>query len=474
MILTEFLPTPDTNEPMPRPYLILPVENQVRELDAKILLACVAAQRGFSSIIGWRGLIDARVGRFPPSVYLAKSMSRENTKMFRINRKLGHTVIAWDEEAVVHYPAQIYYARRIGTEALKLIDVFIAWGEDNRELLQAHPNFDTKDIRVLGNPRADLLRHDMCSYFDQDAAAITREHGDFILVNTNFGSVNGYADRLNLVRSHGGNASESPLGRGASGMPPDYARGLFDYRRQVIQAFAELVPKIAQAFPDTAVILRPHPAENHAYWRNKFADSANVHITAEGNVIPWLLAARCLVHNGCTTAVEGSLLGTPIISFVPIDDPRYEFELPNKLGDRAVSADAVIEHIAAAYDDTQPRCTSPQAHALLSRFIRPMDETLAAHKIVDVISERIQLARPTRVSNRLPGIARAEFRSATKRIQTLAGVAQYSRGFVRQRFPEISLTKMQDKADRLTKLINGKHALVVSAREPDLFEINKR
>jgi surface carbohydrate biosynthesis protein len=93
---------------MPRPYLILPVENQVRELDAKILLACVAAQQGYASIIGWRGLVDARIGRFPPSVYLAKSMSRENTKMFRINRKLGHTIIAWDEEAVVHYPAQVY------------------------------------------------------------------------------------------------------------------------------------------------------------------------------------------------------------------------------------------------------------------------------------------------------------------------------------------------------------------------------
>ena len=459
---------------MPRPYLILPVENQVRELDAKILLACVAAQQGYASIIGWRGLVDARIGRFPPSVYLAKSVSRENTKMFRINRKLGHTIIAWDEEAVVHYPAQVYYARRIGTEALKLIDVFIAWGDDNRELLQAHPNFDTEDIRVLSNPRADLLRQDMSSFFDQDAAKITREHGDFILVNTNFGSVNGYADRLNLVRNGGRNASESALGRGASGMPPDYARGLFDYRKQVMQAFEKLLPRIAQAFPDTRVVLRPHPAENHTLWRNNFSHISNVHVLADGNVIPWLLAARCLVHNGCTTAVEGSLLGTPIISFVPIDDPRYEIELPNKLGRRALSIEAVLDHISAAYTGIRTRCIPPEAHALLSRYIRPMDETLAAEKIVDVISEQVNLANPTTTSNRLIGFARAEFRSATKRIQSVVGVARYSRGFVRQRFPEISLTKMQDKADRLTTLIKGKHPLVVSAREPDLFAISQR
>ena len=33
--------------------LIIPVENQVRELDPKLLLACIAARRGFTSYIGF-------------------------------------------------------------------------------------------------------------------------------------------------------------------------------------------------------------------------------------------------------------------------------------------------------------------------------------------------------------------------------------------------------------------------------------
>ena len=48
---------------------------------------------------------------FPPSIYLAKSMTRANLTILRIKRKLGHQVAAWDEEAVVHYPQQIYYAQ---------------------------------------------------------------------------------------------------------------------------------------------------------------------------------------------------------------------------------------------------------------------------------------------------------------------------------------------------------------------------
>ena len=43
------------NEPIST--LILPVENQTRELDAKLLLACAAAERGFPVIIGSRALI---------------------------------------------------------------------------------------------------------------------------------------------------------------------------------------------------------------------------------------------------------------------------------------------------------------------------------------------------------------------------------------------------------------------------------
>ena len=41
--------------------LIIPIENQVRELDPKLLLACIAARRGFSSIIGLHREIDFRI-----------------------------------------------------------------------------------------------------------------------------------------------------------------------------------------------------------------------------------------------------------------------------------------------------------------------------------------------------------------------------------------------------------------------------
>jgi surface carbohydrate biosynthesis protein len=55
--------------------LLIPVENQVREFDAKLLLACIAARRGFSVVIGSRREMEFRIASFPRSLYLSKSMT---------------------------------------------------------------------------------------------------------------------------------------------------------------------------------------------------------------------------------------------------------------------------------------------------------------------------------------------------------------------------------------------------------------
>jgi hypothetical protein len=55
-----------------KPVLLIPVENQVRDLDAKLLLACIAARRGLPSIIGPKREVEARIANFPRSIFLSK------------------------------------------------------------------------------------------------------------------------------------------------------------------------------------------------------------------------------------------------------------------------------------------------------------------------------------------------------------------------------------------------------------------
>jgi len=79
--------------------LIIPVEIQVREMDAKILLSCVAAERGFPVIIDSRAYVHYQVASIPRGVYLAKSLRTLSIRMFKILRQLGHEIVAWMKKA---------------------------------------------------------------------------------------------------------------------------------------------------------------------------------------------------------------------------------------------------------------------------------------------------------------------------------------------------------------------------------------
>ena len=114
--------------------LIIPVENQVRELDPKLLLACIAARRGFASYVGSRREFHFKITSFPRGIYLSKSIPGASDMMFRIMRHLGHEVVAWDEEALVHLPAETYYSRCLSPAAMAHVSRLCAWGEDIAEL----------------------------------------------------------------------------------------------------------------------------------------------------------------------------------------------------------------------------------------------------------------------------------------------------------------------------------------------------
>lgn len=445
--------------------LIIPVENQVRELDAKLLVAVLAAQEGWTSVIGSKWSIHERIGRFPPSIYIAKSFIQRDVKMLEIMRRIGHYVIAWDEEAVVTFPPEIYYARRVGRGAFNVIDLLVAWGEDNRDLLYGHPECRRETVHVLGNPRADLLRPEMRELFQDRVNELRREYGDFILVNTNFNAVNCYLTNWNLLYMDQG---EWVRGYGAAGMPEDYVKGRFEYKQAMFEAYRALIPAIAEAFPNRRIILRPHPSENHDFWRRLLGGYANVEVNSKGNVVPWLIASDCLIQSGCTTAVEGFLLGTRIVSFVPVEDQGYEFGLPNKLGTPCRTADEVMAAIRDPAPDSDPGGTRRR---LVDRAIFGFEGELASARLLTLLPRRSPYASLTRLLSRISGIRAAEKRAGKKREKMRAGDPRYSADYRRQRFPRLEVATLQEQAERLRRITGAPRPVKVRCRYEDIFEV---
>ena len=93
-----------------------------------------------------------------------------------------------------------------------------------------------------------------------------------------------------------------------------------------------MIPALAKAFPGYTIVVRPHPTENPEIYHDIASDCERVKVTNEGNVVPWLLATRALVHNSCTTGVEAYMMRIPAITYRASIDETYDlgfYRLPN-------------------------------------------------------------------------------------------------------------------------------------------------
>ena len=103
---------------------------------------------------------------------------------------------------------------------------------------------------------------------------------------------------------------------------------------------------IALAKSGQKVIVRPHPSENITVWKNKTKNySKNIKIIRSGNIIPWLMASKLVIHNGCTTAIEGTFLNKTVISYRPNKNLNVETYLPNAISISIESEEDVVEFI---------------------------------------------------------------------------------------------------------------------------------
>ncbi len=433
--------------------LIIPVENLVRELDAKLVLALLATRRGFTSFIGSRLEIDFRISRFPRAIYLSKSMTARSLKMFRIMSLLGHHITAWDEEALIHPPDDVYFSRRMSAESIRYVADLFAWGEENAELWRRYPHLP-RNIRIhlTGNPRGDMLRPELRSTFEHEADLLRREHGRFLLINTNFSFVNPFFPEQGLLRPDKKGPDGRPAyGRAAIGMKREFVERLHRHKLAVFKSFIEMIPALQEAFPELNVIIRPHPVENPAVYHQIADLHPGIKVINKGNVIPWLLAAVAVIHNGCTTGVEAYMLEVPAISYRAAGDRQLDetfYKLPNFVSHQCFSLSELSETIGQIASGRLGAASGEERRALMAYHLASQDGPMACELILDRLEQIDKdldtTPLPSR-AKRVKGAFLAHKRWAKKRIKALKPGSKYRPEFQRYRFPEISLKEMKKR-----------------------------
>jgi surface carbohydrate biosynthesis protein len=458
--------------------LIIPVENQVRELDPKLLLACIAAQHGFAVIIGSHREIDFSITSFPRSLYLNKSMTKSNLKMFRIMEKIGHEILTWDEEALVHLPAETYYSRRLSPTAIRYNSHLFAWGEDNADLWRKYPDIPADmPIHITGNPRCDMLRPELRSFYQEEADEIRKTCGKFILVNTNFNHVNAFFPAQNLFAPTSVAGEEPQFGKAGKGMSREYAEGLRDHKQAIFTAFKELIPTLEQAYPEHTIVVRPHPTENQEVYNDIAAKCQRVRVTNEGNVVPWLMATDVVIHNGCTTGVEAYMMGVPAISYRAKINEKYDlgfYRLPNLISHQCFDVDQLQETLSKILKGELGTADGEERRELVNHYLAAQDGPLACERIVEVIEKKIasqpELPKPP-LSDRIVGRGLAGWRILVKYIRQHWPGRHAPPEFHRHRYPGISLEELTNRIIKFQNVLGDTSSIKAKQIDDQIFLI---
>jgi hypothetical protein len=296
-------------------------------------------------------------------------------------------------------------------------------------------------------------------------------------VNTNFNHVNAFSAVQNLFQPVK-NENDSPkFGRAAKGMSRDYAEGLRDHKQSIFSDFQHMIPALDKAFPDYTIVVRPHPTESQEIY-HKIADRCErVKVTNEGNVVPWLLATRALIHNSCTTGIEAYVMRVPAITYRKTINEAYDFgfyRLPNLISRPCFSIEELTETLTKILSGHLGPADGDDRKKLIDQYLTAHDGPLACERIVDVLEDiaagRTRLRRPG-IGSRLSGWSLWTVRTLIKRYKDSRSQSHNRPEFQKHRYPEVSLQDMRNRINRFKQVLNIKKDLKVEPVLGNFFRI---
>ncbi len=442
--------------------LLLPCETRSREFDAKLLLALHAARAGREAWVGAKKVMDLQLDRLPPAVYVGKSLTDRTAHNFDLARRAGHRVVAWDEEGLVWASREVYWRTKVGERALKLPELLLAWGDENARAWREFPGFTGTPVAVTGNPRSDLLDPAFRSFFEARQREIRARFGRFVILNTNFSRVN-----------HIQPAQNRHLKWLRENRPDDPRGGFAAHKYELFGAFKSLIPELAEAAAPDTVVIRPHPSERSETWTELAAAHSNVTVERSGNVVPWLLASRGVIHNGCTTAVEAFQLQRPALAWMPVRNVRFDHPLPNNLSFQADRSAQMSERVRQFLDDPEAahaEQADEERRSLLARNIAPGPE-LACQRILEALEP--VLTRDAPPEGARPRLARGVLaaRRALRAIEHRLPGQGNSRAYLEHMFPSLVVDEVRSQVDGFSACLEPGRPVRVEAVFPGVFRL---
>lgn len=324
-------------------WVYLPCEVEHREMYHKTLLGVALAKQGFGVFIGAKNpLIQACLHDFlPRGIFLGKDATHVSLATAKALHLAGFKYLALDEEALAVYKNdQTYLTLNFSDEVLSVTERFFACTKKEFDLLQSNKISFHEKLRLTGTPKFDVYRGDMKEIYAAQAENYIQKYGKFIFIPSNF-AIGDDDTFIKITR----NLLEPVKDQGTFENLMDDQKTYLSNRITNAELYVRMAQRLAEYYPDTAIVFRPHQADNKEYWFNAFKNQKNIHVILEGVVAPWLLAAQLIIHNGCTTAIEASIMDIDTIAYIPSRNSVILHEPSFQVSHQIFEESALVEEV---------------------------------------------------------------------------------------------------------------------------------
>ena len=310
-----------------------PIETSVRELTSKLFLLSKAIDNYGKIIIASKQNCSLIIGKFKNQIYIDKGYHKEiSDKIYKKIKKKDALIISLDEENAVFYSDFSGLNYRFPEKVFDIFDLIFLWGNKVFNFLKKNRNLDKniKKILISGHTKFELLKPNYDYLYKEKSTFIKKKYGEFILVNTDFGLANNILGQ-DIVREK----YSSRISR---------LEGAISYQSKQIKLFLEMIEYLSQRVKYN-IVIRPHPEESIEIYKYLEKKYKNVVVVFEGDVIPWLIACKRMIHHDCTTSIEYAMIGKVPISYAAYLDPAYSTQVPLEISKKIKKKEDLLDYI---------------------------------------------------------------------------------------------------------------------------------
>jgi len=362
--------------------LYVSIETAKRELLSRLIVALEAAWRGGKVVIGQKWAIEANLETLPRGVVLYKTADQPQCASARKARELGHIPVSMIEEGLAAFDGGVTY-NHFGKRFPDSFDMHLALTDTQHEALKSSFGSIPKTV-VTGNPRIDLLRPKFRPLHDPSVDRIRKNHGNFILFNSNLAAINWqYGDAGEFREYLDKNGFIDIAAKDTQVFDEMFTSETLRHR-----ITTEFFEKLTKKAPEIPIIIRPHPGENIALWEEFSTRFENCRMIRDDMAICWMAAAGVTVVTGCSTGIEGFLMGCPIVNLTNPDDASHrEDNLTYHYIPTYSDVDEAVDTALAFMEGREDAGKDNSGKLLELQKLHHFDDGYAYMRIVDTLFE---------------------------------------------------------------------------------------